>query len=317
MKKRTPQEEANIKAAIAAIADKDPRRMRIQSPKAENIMRLAIHDAVQAALEIGHLYVNQRIDLAPITALAGADVTAKALEDEFLHRPWTPFSRKRPEREWSASDPLGTDAREMRLTFLLPTIEAWCQTCDKLTTHNSIPHIEISPYHAITDASNEPLGYQTFLLNYQCDVCHAAPVTFMLRRELNKVQLSGRSSPHFRPAPPQIPKALRRIYSDAIGATACNDIPAAFYHWRTLMEHQMKLAMKLPLESQITGEDLCDQYNAQCDPVVRDRASFKDSVTLCSKNLHARTGDIAEAEKVRALIENHFALLATLAALTP
>lgn len=298
---------------------------RPQSPGVELIMQELIHDALKELLEGSYLYRSKRLDLAPIIAKADAKYPAKTLEDEFTNRPWTPYSlnrgftaNERMVHSYAGGcDPIGTPAREMNLTFIIPTIETWCSQCNETALHDSIPHIDISPYHLNPEAIRESSGFRTFLFNFQCHKCKSPPLTFMVRRELLKLQLCGRSKPYFPLVPSEIPKAVRDIYTDCVQAAACGDVAGGFYHLRTLMEHHMKAACGIPLDRQILGDDLCAEYNKVVDPVVVQRVALTEVFQKCSANLHARTGTHEEFELVLKRLETHFKLAETLRTLNP
>lgn len=296
--------------------------VRSQSPGAEELMREKIHDALKALLEGSYLYQNKTIDLREIKAMADAATSAASLEDEFKHRPWIPFSQNRGYTSSEKNilnmsggcDPLGTPNRQRCLTFLIPTINTWCAICTTRELHDSIPHIECSPYHLNPEAIQEPLGFRLFLFNFQCQKCKSSPLTFMVRRELDKLQLCGRSRPYFPLVPTEIPKALRRIYMDSVASAACGDWAAAFYHLRTLMEHGMKQVCEIA-DGQIDGTELCDRYNKRVDPVVAQRAALTGTFEICCKNLHNRKGGQPEFEQALKTIEAHFGLVENLKAL--
>jgi hypothetical protein len=295
---------------------------RQQSPEVENIMGRAIHDVLKALLSEGYLYQNRSIDLTPVIAKADHEYSSMALEDEFTHRPWTPYSQNRGfttvERSLTnlkPTDDLRIPAREMHLMFVIPTITTWCSKCKNTERHDSIPHLALSPYHINPEAIKEPVGYQTLLFNLQCQKCKSAPITFMVRRELLKLQLCGRSEPYFPAVPREIPKALREIYSASVGAVACGDLPAGFYHLRTLLEHHMKAVCGIATEQQLDGTDLCQRYNKTLEPIVAERASLSRFYSDCCANLHNRTGTQDEFKKGLQLIEVHFKLIENLNAL--
>jgi hypothetical protein len=296
---------------------------RKQSPDAERLMGKSIHDVLTTLLGESYLYQNRSVDVGAIVAKADENYSAAALEDEFTHRPWIPYSRNRgftsAERNITnlrlGRDPLGAPLREMHLTFVLPTIETWCSTCRSRELHDSIPHLELSPYHLNPEAIEEPLGVQTFLFNYQCHKCKSPPVTFMVRREHLKLQLCGRSKPYFPVVPREIPKSLRLIYSASVAAAACGDLAAGFYHLRTLLEHHMKAACVIPTQEQIDGADLCQRYNKVVDPIVAERAALTKLFTDCCVSLHSRTGSHDDFKAALQLIEGHFKLVGNLKAL--
>jgi hypothetical protein len=293
---------------------------RPQTPKIEMIMQELIYDTMQTLMSESYLYRSRRIDIAPILTHADTKWTKEALEKEFQFRPWNPWSQNRGftygEREihkhGTGADALGTAPEKRTLTFVIPTVNTWCSKCEKITVHDSIPHIEFGTYHLNPEAVAEPLGYQNFVFHMMCHECKAPPITFMLRREILKVQLCGRSHPFLPQAPDEIPKPVRAIFRDAVGAAACGDVFGAFYHLRTLIEHHMKAETGIPIGEKIEGDDLCARYNQKIDPVLRERSSLKIIFDTCSSNLHNRTGSLAEYEKTVEAIRNHFQLKQTL-----
>ena len=283
-------------------------------------MQELIYDDLRVLMEESFLYRSRRIDLATILALADKQWTVDFLRKEFEFRPWIPWSQNRgftgPERTVlnvsTGCDPIGTSQEQRSVTFIIPTIKTWCSNCGRITVHDSIPHIEFSPYHLNPEAIAEPLGYQSFLFNMMCHECKSAPITFMVRRELLKVQLCGRSHP-FLPLPPsEIPKTVRDIFRDAVGAAACGDVFGAFYHLRTMMEHHMKIELGIHVAEKIDGDDLCARYNQKIDPVLRERCSLKTAFDTCSSNLHNRTGSLKDYEKIVEAACSHFQLKQTL-----
>ena len=298
---------------------------RPQSPAVELLMQELIYDVLKGLMEESYLYRSQRIDLAAILAKADKDWPSDSLRSEFEKRPWVPWSRNRGfthgEQQLfqhvGGCAPLGTAPENMSLTFIIPTVKTWCFKCQRTTIHDSIPHLEFSPYHLNPEAIAEPLGIQNFLFNMMCQECKSPPTTFMVRRESLKVQLCGRSHP-FLPQPPnEIPKAVRSVFRDAVGAAACGDVFGAFYHLRTLLEHHMKTELGATIAEKLDGDDLCARYNQKIDPVVRDRCSLKLAFDTCSANLHNRTGTLADYAKVVETVCNHFKLVETLQKLNP
>lgn len=296
---------------------------RPQSPEAEHIMGKSIHDVLKTLFSEGYLYQNRTIDLTGVLAKADSNFSNEDLTDEFTHRPWIPHSQNRGfttfERDFTRlkpSDALEAPLREMHLMFLIPTVETWCWRCKGQELHDSIPHLAMSPYHINPEAIEEPLGHQTILFNFQCQKCKSAPVTFMVRRELLKIQLCGRSKPYFPIVPREIPKSLRAIYCDAAAAASCGDISGGFYHLRTLLEHHMKAVSGIAVKQQIEGSDLCQSYNKSLDPIVAERASLTKLFGQCSAKLHERTGGRDEFKAALNLIESHFRLIENLEALS-
>src|SRR6266403_2199397 len=292
---------------------------RPQSPEVEHIMSKSIHDVLKILLAEGYLYQNRSVDLTGVLAKADGNFSTKALADEFMHRPWIPYSQNRGfttfERDFTKltpSDPLQAPLREMRLMFLIPTIETWCGRCKGKELPDSIPHLAMSPYHINPEAIKEPLGYQTILFNFQCQKCKSAPITFLIRRELLKLQVCGRSSPYFPVVPFEIPTRLSDVYRDSVRAATCGDVAGGFYHLRTLVEHHMKSTCGIAFNQQIDGSELCQLYNKSVDRVVAERASLTKIFSDCSHNLHGRTGSQTDFSAALQLIEGHFRLIENL-----
>lgn len=294
---------------------------RKQSPQAEILMREAIATELSTLLSAGLMYQNKNLNLSEIERLADAKHTAQTLRNEFEVRPWLPQSHNQGytdrEREInqaaeSGIQPIETELHELEVIFQLPTIKTWCSTCKIKVIHDSIPYQSGSPYHLNHEAVKEPPGTQTFIFDYQCVSCKGPPLKFMVRRTKAKIQLCGRSDVYNLPPPPQIPKTLRSIYQAALTAADCKDLPAAFYHLRTLIEHNMKHVCGINPGEQIEGEKLCDQFNSVAHRSLVEQASLKAEYNLCSKHLHARTGSIEDFGLIVQKIEVHFELAAIL-----
>jgi hypothetical protein len=289
---------------------------RPQSPKVELLMQELIHDAISDLMESSFLYRSRRLDVSGILATADAKWPTASLKNEFERRPWVPWSQNRGftsgERQFSdhigGCDPLGTPPDAMHLTFVIPTVRTWCAGCERITVHDSIPHIWISPYHLNPEAIAEPPGMQNFLFNMMCHECKGPPTVFMVRREILKVQLCGRSHPFLPEPPTELPKAVRNIFRDAAGAACCGDVFGAVYHLRTLMEHHMKSELGIPISDRVDGEDLCARYSQTLDPVVRDRSALKPVLDLCSSMLHSRDGSLEDYDRALDQIRAHFGL---------
>jgi hypothetical protein len=296
--------------------------VRSQSPKAEDYMRDKVSDAIGDLLSSGFLYQNRTIDLGPIRRFADNTYSADMLEQEFMMRPWVPFSLNRGfthGEKLAMNLPTGVPANngplELPITIVLPTVETWCSVCKDHVLHDSIPYIEHSPYHLNREAVAEPKGIRTYNFDYQCHKCKGAPIRFLVRREFNKVQLCGRNRPYFPKTPKSMPKNFEGIFRDALQAAACNDIPAGFYHLRTFLEHHMKCVCGIPLETQIEGTELCKVYHTKIDSVVAQRSGLTDCFTECSRRLHERTGGVTEFSAVAGKIEKHFDLIQSLKAI--
>jgi Zn finger protein HypA/HybF involved in hydrogenase expression len=284
-------------------------------------MSALISDALKSLLQESYLYRNKHIDIIPAVEAAEEGVDAERVKRTLERRPWLPVSHNQgftagEIRTMAAASagiqPIGTPLEELKLSFEIPTIHTWCPKCKAITLHDSIPHLDCSPYHLNPEAIAEPLGVQNFLFNMQCQQCKSPPTTFMVRREFLKIQLTGRSHPFIPKPPDEIPDSLKKIFVDATGAASCGDTFGAFYHLRTLMEHHMKSELGIATDTKLEGDALCERYNKAIDLTVAERCSLTEAFATCAKNLHNRTGEIEDYEKIRDAIITHFKLKQTL-----
>jgi hypothetical protein len=277
----------------------------------------SIHNSLKALLEESYLYRNREVAIGGIVdeAIATAEdgVSRERLRtdlESMVNGSWDPkehhiFGNHSPVRDMPRS------RRSRQISFNLPTIETWCDTCGK-EVHGPAG-CQVIFDQSMADEYDP--GKQIYAFSYQCHKCKAAPLVFLVRRNRLKLQLTGRSSPFFGPVPSEIPKPLRSIYRDALASVACGDVSAGIYHLRTLVEHQMKSSCGLELGARIDGVELCEKYNASIDPVVSQRASLTSVFNSMSAKLHGRDGIDADFEQALQLITNHFGLVATLAKL--
>lgn len=288
-------------------------------------MALQIEKAIGTLLSVKQIYQNTEVDLSTLLKLADANNPAEKIESEFKIRPWLPVSKNTGytanerlimKSANAATQPIGTPVKELEVSFTIPTIETWCSTCKKVVHHDSIPYISRSPYHLNPDAVKEPAGSQTFVFDFQCVACKGAPLKFIVARNLNKIQLCGRSKPLMTAAPSFIPKNIRPIYLDALASANCGDTYAGFYHLRTLIEHHLKSKCGIDMQDSRDAESLCNEYYSKLDEVVARKAAITNEFKLCSKNLHGRTGTYDDFIKVLGAIDSHFKLIESLESLS-
>lgn len=273
----------------------------------------SIQNSLKALLESSYLYRNKEIDLQGIVDEAVASAENRASGErlrtgllEMINGIWDP----KETHVYGASSPVRDMPRSHRarqISFDLPTVETWCDTCGK-EVHGPVSHQVIFDQ---STADEFDLGKQIYAFAYQCHKCKAAPLVFLVCRNKLKLQLTGRSSPFFGRVPSEIPQLLRCIYRDAIASVACGDISAGIYHLRTLIEHKMKSSCGLEIEARIDGAELCEKYNSSIDPVVSKRASLTSVFNSMSAKLHGRDGTDADFEQALQLITDHFRLIAT------
>lgn len=288
---------------------------REESPEAEMLMQEAIGSALILLLTEKGLYQRCDINTAPLEKhLSLIDSKEKlAIKAEFSKRPWVPVSqnqssenRRRAEFFCGVSDsPLSAPSDELKLAFPLPAIKHYCSTCKDDHTYSSITTMWWDGFTNVYPRYGERTG-QIFLLTYLCGVCQSNPLTFLVKREGYKLVLCGRSERLKVSVSKQIPRDLRSIIEDAIGAANENDVSAGFYHLRTFCEHYMKKCLSVDVSERITGEELGEKYKASLD---KRMAAGLPSMTFIyertSKYMHERSGSYDDFLKILSEIEGH------------
>lgn len=148
---------------------------------------------------------------------------------------------------------------------------------------------------------------QVYSLYYRCAVCRYSVVVFQVTRRGFKFQLTGRSVP-FRPEiANEWPKAVKPIVADAYSAAAENDLPAAYYHLRTAIEHYMKAEVKIPTTQKVDGTELCEKYNATLDSRLKSGFPAMSTIyTELSSGLHTREVSTEGFERLCRDLIGHF-----------
>ncbi len=275
---------------------------RRESPEVEMLMQESIGDAIALALSNFGLYQNVKFNLSLISNyLSDIDskILPKGIENEFSKRPLIPISPGQSHENTMRAhhfcgvndDPLNTPQDEGNLVFPLPSIKTRCKKCNDENVFNSIGSIwcdGLLGYYPHISARTE----QIFTFYYQCALCREHLITFMVKRHGLSLQLCGRSERLPISTSKKIPKKLRPILSDAIGAINENDIYAGFYHLRTFVEHYMKSCLKMEKSKRINGDELSSEYNSTLDNRMKSGIpSLSVIYEKTSNYMHSRTGD--------------------------
>jgi hypothetical protein len=185
--------------------------------------------------------------------------------------------------------------------FELPTVETFCELCKKDQPFNPRPMQTGLLFHEPSGKSQE----QVFGLAYICQGCKRFELSFMVTRTGLKLILSGRSVMEGVQVPRYVDRAVARFYSGAVIAYDCNQVLAALFMLRTLIEQYMRLTL-LPATFE-TADDLCDGYNATLD--VSFKGIFPSLPAIYSKisaAIHEAREDEDLFESQLKEIEKHF-----------
>jgi hypothetical protein len=288
---------------------------RPESPEAELLIQEAIGSALSLLLTRKGLYQKVEVSLEPLRVhLASRKLGSfDALTAEFSKRPWASISldvakdnRYRAEYFCGVGDsPLGTSSDELKLAFAVPSIKLFCDRCKDDHSFSSVTAMWWDGFSNVYPK----IGLKTqqlFCLTYECVNCKESHTTVLVSREGLRLTLVGRSKRLQIDVPKAIPKELNPIIRDALSAAAENDLPAAFYHARTFLEHYMKSCLKLPLAQRITGDELGAKYNSSLDcRMTSGMPSLPALYASASEYMHGRTGTEDDFKSLLESIEGH------------
>lgn len=292
-----------------------------------------IESKITELLEIKHLYQNVHLDTEAIEKFiskavkepvpfavfgSGRPPTQKERNELYrmelqqylnslLKSPWQFATETVPFP--SESKQIGATSHDNEIRITLPTIKIPCEYCDNdVTPHNS-------GFKGLTSNFSE-LNFSTpsknkrlFFFPYQCQGCKGEPVIFLVRLEVNKLQLVGRSLIESVPIPNYVLKEDQKFYKEAVIAFNCGRTLAALFYLRTMIEQYTKRI--LGIETRITGEELCDRCSLLLpDDFPKERyPSLRTVYEELSEKIHNVDEDEKQFKKSLKDIEKHFDLL--------
>ncbi|MDI5936357.1 hypothetical protein [Halomonas kalidii] len=288
---------------------------RPESPEVEMLIQETIGCALVDLLANKGLYQNVELDLSSVaehTAQIGSS-SADELKAEFSRRPWVPISPgltnenlMRAEFFCGVSDsPLSAPSSELKISFPMPGFKGYCGKCRDDHSFTSIGVLWADGFLDYFPRMSEKTE-QLFNFHYNCSICRDNIIGFLVKRTGLRLSLCGRSERPRVETPKIIPKKLRPIMADALGAVSENDVFAGFYHLRTFCEHYMKSCLGLSVEERIIGEELCEKYNGILDRrMTSDLPSMVVIYDTSSKYMHSRAGDRGEFRELLNQVEGH------------
>jgi hypothetical protein len=150
-----------------------------------------------------------------------------------------------------------------------------------------------------------PDGMQTWLISYKCQRCRGVPENFLIRRDVWKLNLHGRSPMEEIEVPAYIPKDERDFYRDAVIAFNSGKTLAALFYLRTFIEQFARRITTIPGQS--TGAEIFTAYSATLPAQHRgSMPSLGRSYDKLSAALHSANADNALFETEKREIEHHF-----------
>lgn len=288
---------------------------RLESPEIEMLFQEAIGSALTDLLAHKGLYQNVDLDLSRIDDYV-RKIGSSAIEEfeaEFSRRPWVPVSpgltkenRMRAEFFCGVGDsPLSASSSELKLPFPMPGFKGRCENCRDDHSFTSVGVLWADGFLDYFPRMSERTE-QLFNFHYNCSICKDNIVAFLIKRVGLRLSLCGRTERPQLDVPKVVPKKLRPILADAIGAVSENDVFAGFYHLRTFCEHYMKSCLDLKVEERISGEELCAKYNASLDNRMSSGLPSVSSIyEVSSKFMHSRAGDRGDFGALLHQVEGH------------
>lgn len=322
---------------------------RPESPALEIEGGRAIEKAFRELIQTKYLYQKQEVDLASLRAPVENSVNAalgcwvtpsiggggpsgpkpvKVTQERFAvlckevaMRPWILGTRHKGDSDTDRSiskaasmgipQPLSSPYDDMNMGFLLPSVQLQCRgECKSEKTFSAHFKSRGNPF-------SQPPGFvkadeteQLFFPIYRCEGCSKFVYTLLVKRKGLKIHLCGISPRRPIKVSDKIPEALSPILMDAEQSVAENDVFAALYHLRTLIEHYVKWRLGVPLKAKTNGDDLIAQYHATIkDGIKSSLPSLLASWQFLSEALHARDGEPEDYTKHRDLVCKHIGII--------
>jgi hypothetical protein len=300
------------------------------------LLSAAIEQAFRDLISNRHLYQSAQVSLSPMDAYIQAEAVAAA--ESARNHPFSPSQinpegaatrtfeelGKLKERAVAAmwdvtpgallgvSGPRNTNI----VYFDLPTIFTVCPNpkCNQRSPFNPHQASEVSGRGTGESvAADMKKRTQVFVCIYQCQSCKTEPLVFLVRREGQKLTLSGRSQIETVAAPSVIPKQIRKFYSDAMIAYNAGQTLPGLFMLRVVIEqfwiqlHQRQILILSEKRDRRYADKLADAYNQILPSDFKDRfPSLGKIYEDISERLHSATADAELFEKAAADIIEHF-----------
>lgn len=189
--------------------------------------------------------------------------------------------------------------------FTVVTIRAYCGSheCKQVMPHNLHHQVIVDTY---CDDRRGKIQ-QIISVTYLCQNCKKEYVSFMIRRDGNKITLSGRTPMEQVQMPKFIPSEVSKFYQGAIIAFNSGAILPAIFMLRTTIEQYMRHTIDAG-NDRLTGEDLADEYSKSLNSDFnRIYQSLKPVYEILSIAVHAANDQEPEIfEEELQKVHNHF-----------
>lgn len=200
-----------------------------------------------------------------------------------------------------------TVIEEAKLAFLIPHVKLFCHKCDRIEAFNCLSGEDSLDFDVtgldLTHIENKSAS-QVFVLSFLCQSCKVIPEVFLVRREGNKLTLSGRSPIEHVELPHVIPKAIANFFSGAVVAHQSGQTLAGVFLLRVFLEQWVQSRAK---KSDLKVDQAIDEYMEALPTDFKGRfPSFRTIYENLSVDIHGAKGSPELFEKTRQQIIEHF-----------
>lgn len=196
---------------------------------------------------------------------------------------------------------------ERKLAFFIPHVKLFCPKCARIEAFNCLSGEDSLDYD-VTGLTLTHIHHkstmQVFILSFLCQSCKVSPAVFLIRREENKLTLSGRSPIEHVYVPHVIPKAISDFFSGAVVAHQSGQTLAGIFLFRVLLEQWVQSQAK---KKELKVDQALDEYMKILPADFKSRfPSFRTIYENLSADIHNATGSPELFEKTQQQIIQHF-----------
>lgn len=180
------------------------------------------------------------------------------------------------------------------------TIRSYCKVCKNIEPYNFVRGSEI-----LNEEIEKDFQAQVFTLAFECQGCKSVPEVFLIRREKNKLTLSGRSPIEQVIVPTFLPKEQAKYVSDAIVAYNSGQTLSGLFQLRVFIEQYVRSKSSNPKSEDI--EMLFKEYASTLSDNFKTQFPSLNSIyDSLSHDIHSADPNIETYEKAIKDIETHF-----------
>lgn len=271
---------------------------------------------IKELLETKHLYQSIHIPLLDKLSVEEQskikkyydreDLSNYAIKDNiarihsiYTHKSWEPI--------YKVQSQIYNSRMPQSLLFLVPHVKLFCHKCQRIEAFNYVSGYDMlqpsTEAMAAIHIGLEP-STQIFVFSFHCQSCKGVPEVFLVRREKNKLTLSGRSPIEHVEIPSVIPKTVKQFFSDAIVAHQSGQTLAGVFLFRVFIEQWTQSQCKT---NGLKADKAIDEYmNSLPDDFKKRFPSFKSIYEKLSVDIHSAIGSAELFEETRVSIIEHF-----------